>query len=243
MEKNNQILNELKAISPILAEIPRVNIQTVPPGYFDNLEEKICIYSLLNQEDKEHSFKQNETGIPGGYFENLSDSILSKIKEVEEKEAEEDYPVLNSLKNINVFHVPAGYFESLSVTILSNIQPKEKGKVISITGRTWWKYIAAALFAGIMLVSALYLFNISDKNASPYMVAVKQYQTSSQIEEGIASLNDDDIISYLETHGNMADNDVLLKNINTNGLPAEVDYLIDDNALNNYLHKINIDNE
>lgn len=241
--KNTEILNELKAISSLLAEIPKGNIQSVPPGYFENLEEKICIYSLLNQEDKKPELILDKTGIPDGYFENLSDSILIKVKEIEEREFEVDYPILNSLKNINVFEVPAGYFENLSDSILSNIQPKEKAKVISITGRTWWKYMAAALIAGIMLMSALYFFNTGDNNVPPYLAAAKQYQTSSQIAKGIAALNDEDIISYLETHGNITDNDVILNNINTDGLPAEVDYLIDDNTLNNFLDKINLDNK
>lgn len=241
MEKNTEILDELRGISPFLAEIPRLNIQTVPPGYFENLEKRLCIYSLLNQVEIKTAFMEEQTGIPPGYFENLPDSILSKVKAIEGKEAEEDFPVLNSLQKVNVFNVPEGYFENLSTDILSKIQPEEKAKVISITGKTWWKYMAAALIAGIMLVSAFYLFNIGGTNNSPYLAAAKEYKTNSQIEDGIASLKDDDIISYLESHGSITDNDVLVKNINTNGLPTEIDYLIDDNALNEYLNKINVD--
>ena len=242
MEKNTEILNELMEISPLLAEIPRVNIQSVPPGYFENLEERITIYSLLNQEETQNSPLKEGAGIPAGYFENLPDSILSKVKKIEEEE-KEHYPVLDSLKNIEVFHVPEGYFDNLSDVILSKIHRNEKAKVISITGKTWWKYMAAALIAGIILMSALYLFNIGGRNDSPYLAAAKEYQTSTQLNKGIASLKDDDIIAYLETHGNITDNDVLLNNINTNGLPTEVDYLIDNNALNNYLDKINSENK
>ncbi len=241
MEKNTEISNELKAISPLLAEIPRVNIQSVPPGYFESLGERITIYSLLNQEETEEDFKTIEAGVPAGYFENLSDSILSKVKTIAGEDVEEDYSVLNSLKNSNVFHVPKGYFENLSDTILSKMQQKEKTKVISITRKTWWKYMAAALIAGIMLVSAFYLFNLGGNNVSPYLAAAKEYQTSTQIAEGIASLNDDDIISYLETHGNITDNDAILNNIDTDRLPTEADYLFDNNTLNNFLNKINID--
>ena len=102
--------------------------------------------------------------------------------------------------------------------------------------------MAAALIAGIMLVGALFFFNLGSNRVSPYLAAAKQYQTSSQITEGIASLKAGDIISYLESHGNIIDNDVILNNIDTDGLPTEFDYLIDDNALNNYLDKININN-
>lgn len=242
MEKNTEILKELQEISPLLAEIPRRNIQSVPPGYFENLEGKISVYSILNQEEIKYAFVKEKAGIPSGYFENLAETILSKVRTEEGKDQEDNYSLLNSLKNRNVFQVPEGYFENLSSVILSSVQPREKAKVISMTGKKWWKYAVAALIAGIMLVSTLYLFNLSHKNNSPYLAAAKQYQTKAQIEAGIASLKDDDIVIYLETHGNIIDNDILLNNINTSELPAEVDYLIDDNTLNNFLEKINMAN-
>ena len=241
MEKNTEILNELKTISPLLAEIPRVNVQSVPSGYFENLEERISIFSLLNQEQTLNPLTKDEKGIPAGYFENLPGSILSKVKEMEGRD--EYFPILNSLKNKHVFQIPEGYFENLSYSILSKIHPVEKAKVISITGKTWWKYMAAALIAGLMLVSTLYFVNTGSKNDSTYLAAAKEYQTNSQFEKGIASLKDDDIIAFLETHGNITDNDILLNNINTNGLPTEIDYLVDDNALNNYLNKIHSENK
>ncbi len=241
MEKNTEILNELRSISPLLAEIPKVNIHSVPPGYFETLEEKVSIYSILNQEETTNTLMIEEAGIPAGYFENLPGLILSKVQVIEEKD-EEDYSILFSLKDINVFKVPKSFFENLSTTILRNIKQNEKAKIISITSKTWWKYAAAALIAGIMLVSVLYFFNVGENNTSPYLAAAKQFQTPTQISAGIASLKDDEIIAYLETHGNITDNEIILKNIDTDALPTVVDYLIDDNTLNNYLNKIDIKN-
>jgi hypothetical protein len=223
----------------LLAKIPRKNIQSVPFGYFDNLEGKISLYSLLNQQERKYSFVKEKAGIPSGYFENLPETILSKVRD---EESGENFTLLSSLKNNNVFQVPEGYFENLSDMILSSVQPAKKAKVISMTGRKWMKYAVAALIAGVMLLSSLYLFNLSGQNNSPYLAAARQYQTSAQIEAGIASLKDDEIVVYLETHGNIIDNDILLNNINTNELPSEVDYLIDGNTLNNFLEKINKDN-
>lgn len=241
MQTNLEILNELREISPILAEIPKVNIQTVPAGYFNRLEERICINSLLHQNETKEYFNQEKPGVPSGYFETLSDSILSKIKEKESTESEETYPLLDSLKNKNVFKLPVGYFDELSEKVVAKARIKEPAKVISIGANKWWKYAAAAMIAGLMLISIFYIYNLGGNQVSQYLAASQQYQTPAQIEDGIASLMDDDIVKYLETHGNITDNEMLLDNIDTDVLPAELDYLIDDNTLNNYLDKINID--
>ncbi|MEO6683777.1 MAG: hypothetical protein ABIN48_13225 [Ginsengibacter sp.] len=238
MKNNKEILNELKTISSLLASIPKVNVQSVPPGYFENLEEKLCIFSKLNQDAKE-SFKDEDANIPEGYFETLSDSILSRINNNEAKELEETFPILNSLKDKNVFHVPAGYFENLNDQIITRIKPKEKAKVISIN--SWMKYVAAAVIAGIMLFTSLYIFSPGGNEISKYLAASQQYETSGQIAAGLASLNENEIINYLERNGNITDNDLLLKNIDTEELPTEFEYLIDDNTLNKFLDKINIE--
>ena len=241
MQTNKEILNELREISPILAEIPKVNIQTVPAGYFDNLEVRICINSLLHQNETREYFKEEKPGVPPGYFENLSDSILSKIKEKESTESEEVFPLLDSLKNKNVFKVPEGYFDNLSECVIERARGKGNAKVVSFGANKWWKYAAAAIIAGLMLISVFYIYNLGGNQVSQYLAASQQYQTSAQIEDGIASLLDDDIVKYLETHGNITDNELLLDNIDTDALPAELDYLIDGNTLKKYLDKINND--
>lgn len=241
MERNNEILKELREVSPLLADIPPTNIQTVPAGYFDNLEIRICINSLLHQNDSKEYFINEKPGVPTGYFEQLSDSILSKIKAEENSEQEENYPVLKSLKDKNVFKVPDGYFDDLSRQIIAKTSVKETSKIVSIGANKWWKYAAAAIIAGLMMISVFYIFNSGGNQISEYLAASQQYQTSSQIKEGIAKLKEDDIVNYLETHGNIIDNEMLLDQIDTDALPGVFDYLLDDNVLNNYLEKINIE--
>lgn len=241
MEKNNDILHELKEISPILADISRLNIQTVPDGYFDNLEIKICINSLLHQNVAKEYFIKEKPGVPEKYFEHLSDSILTRIKYDNNPEQQKSFPLLDSLRDINVFKVPDNYFDNLSKQIVGKITGKENARVVSIAANKWWKYAAAAMIAGLILMSVFYIFNSEDNQVSQYLASSQKYQTSAQIAAGITSLKDDDIVKYLETHGNSTDNEMLLNQIDTDALPAELDYLIDDNTLNNYLDKINID--
>jgi hypothetical protein len=68
-----------------------------------------------------------------------------------------------------------------------------------------------------------------------------QYKTPKQLQQGIASLTDDEIAKYLEKNTTILDDESLIKNTDTKELPTQDDYLLDDNALNNYLQKINVE--
>lgn len=248
MKSSTEILNELNAISPALAEIDKVNVFSVPEGYFIGLEEKIATTVFL-QQDKKTTFQK----VPEGYFESLSSKILSKIKEKEsaEEEIKSISPALHYLKEENVFDIPEGYFDELSSKILSRIKG-EKTKIVSITsGRKWWKYAAAAVVAGIITIFSFIFFNNQNQDAAKnnlassgmpaYMQLAAQYKTTTEINQGIASLSDDEIAKYLEKNTNILDDEDLIKNTDTKELPTPDDYLIDDNALNNYLQKINVE--
>ena len=242
MNNKDEILMELQDTSPILAQISRSNVFTVPEGYFENLGERLLVNALLNIPEGEAGNESNHSQqVPSGYFDQLSDSILSKIKNAEKAALAGDYPLLDSLKKENVYSVPEAYFENLSSGILAAIKPK--AKIISFTKSIWWKYAAAAFFAGIMLVSAFFIFNSGSKQSSVYVAATQKYQTLKQINNGIATLPEDEIIQYLELNSRSTDNELLIKNVNTNDLPSEMDYLLDENALNGYLNKINFENQ
>jgi len=56
-------------------------------------------------------------------------------------------------------------------------------------------------------------------------------------------LSDDEIARYLEKTSNILDDEDLIKNTDTRGLPTPDDYLLDDDALSNYLQKINVESK
>lgn len=245
MNNNDEILKEIREISPLLIQISRRNVFTVPESYFDNLGERICLYSIMNQNIKEGIIKETHDSqqVPQGYFDQLSGSILSKIKSLENTDLPGEFPVLAAINKKNVYTVPEGYFENLSKNILAALHQKPKAKIVSITKSTWWKYAAAAIFAGIMMISAFFIFNSGSKETSVYLAATQKYKTINQIHNGIASLPEEEIIQYLEINSRSSDNDLLINSLNTEDLPSEIDYLIDENALNNYLNKIDFDKQ
>ena len=248
MENSKEILNELIDISPSLAKMEKVNVFSVPEGYFLGLDEKIATTVFL-QQDKKTAFRK----VPEGYFDSLSSQILSKIKK-EEDSADEEIksisPALHYLKEENVFDVPEGYFDDLSSKILSRIKG-EKAKVVSFnSSRRWGRYAAAAIVAGIITVFSFLYFNNQNQDINKskiaatelpgYMQLASQYKTTKEIDQGIASLSDDEIAKYLEKNTNILDDEDLIKNTNTKELPTPDDYLIDNNTLNNYLQKIDV---
>ena len=128
MNNSNNILNELKELSPLIAGMEKVNVFTVPEGYFEMLGE--CI--LMNVKEEAGGFlstiaNQSFRQVPQGYFESLADNILNKVKAQDDadKELKELLPTLHNITNKNVFTVPPEYFESLAGNILNNITDKD----------------------------------------------------------------------------------------------------------------------
>lgn len=124
METKNDLLNELESLSPLIAAMDKVNVFTVPPGYFDSLS--YTVLACVNEEQDptaNHSATINST-IPEGYFDQLATSILDKIKN--EKTAKEEIetlsPTLSGLQYKKVFEVPTGYFDQLTIDIKNSIQ-------------------------------------------------------------------------------------------------------------------------
>jgi hypothetical protein len=121
MENRNTILNELKAISPVVAEAGFRNVYEVPAGYFEALPGRML--ELLKGAEEEVSpvlpgKKDNPYQVPQGYFDNFAASVLQRIKAGEAKSAKEELetlsPLLSGLGKKMPFSTPDNFFEELS---------------------------------------------------------------------------------------------------------------------------------
>ena len=77
MPSDNNILNELQTLSPLVAGVSNKNVFSVPEGYFEALSD-IITASTKNElilPKSAETFK-----VPAGYFDNLSALLLDKIK-------------------------------------------------------------------------------------------------------------------------------------------------------------------
>jgi len=255
MAINDDILNELREISPLVAGIGKVNVFSVPDGYFNDLGEVILAgikendIVLMNGISKETFFE-----VPQGYFETLSDTILNKIKNQQTENADDELralsPMLYSIQNEKTLEVPQGYFNSLADTILAKVKPQPAKVVTMHRRRTFLKYAAAAVITGSM---ALGVYKIVEKPsqadgsltvaslAPSIQKGIKMNDT--QFNDALNNLSQDDIANYLEKNGNDDDVAALSSSIDENTLPSQDDYLSDDKTLDNYLNDINNTNQ
>jgi len=248
MKLSTDILNELTAISPLIAGMERVNVFTVPGGYFEGLAAGILASvkekkrSLINSVSNEPSFE-----VPQGYFDSLADNIMARIKAEENAPAADELrklsPMLYSIQNENVFEVPKGYFDTLSDNILAQVKPQET-KVVNMSRRSssFLKYAVAAVFTGVM---ALGVFQLTDNGKNTVVNSIiaegTQIAKENKFDEELSKLTDADIVKYLEATGTDVNAAVVANSMDENELPSQEEYLMDEQALDKYLNSINVD--
>lgn len=80
MNGRDDIQEELKALTPLLASLPRELPYTVPEGYFDSLSERMLMAAGLQEVSELKKEGNAPFAVPGGYFEKLPEVILRKAK-------------------------------------------------------------------------------------------------------------------------------------------------------------------
>jgi len=151
---------------------------------------------------------QNENGfsIPENYFDTVEDAVFSKI-------GEQHFPVGNA------FSTPDRYFESFEDTLFSKLDiTKKEVKVISLKSRVL-KFIPTAAAASVLLFIGLNIFTTEDpfntissedldswfdENYIDYSTVnaiefIDTDFTERNILEDDTSIDDDDILEYLNT--------------------------------------------
>lgn len=127
METRTDILNELISLSPLVAGIKKVNLFTVPQGYFDSVSSTVLACLQEGHNIVSNSENKQTADVPKGYFDQLAVSILAKIKTGDNASEEIGNlsPLLYSLRDKNVFKVPEGYFDQLVAFILDKFKAGE----------------------------------------------------------------------------------------------------------------------
>lgn len=266
MHKDDTIQNELKELNSVLADIPKMNVYTVPDGYFDVLSHDIL---LAIQEPVQEA---GGGTVPAGYFEGLSDSIMAKIKTEEEtslllkdiKEKNvysvpvgyfdslagsimagikaEESVLLNRVKDINVYTVPAGYFENLPAAIISRIP--QPAKVIEFRKRSsFFNYAAAAAITGIIGLTSISIFekrNTEGSSMKDVMTAANEIIKTKSFDKELSTISDDAIVNYLQESGQDVNAALVASITDDKNLPDQEDYILDDKTLDNLLSELKI---
>jgi hypothetical protein len=138
MENRSTILNELREISPVLAQTDLQNPYQAPAGYFESLAGEVLqkvkgqFYQVPDNyfETLPDQLLQKVKGqfyeIPLGYFESLPETILNRIKADQTNDAGEELemlsPLLKGIGKKNPFSMPEGYFSELSDNAIAGAQ-------------------------------------------------------------------------------------------------------------------------
>ena len=120
MENRNNILKELREISPVVADISSQAPYTVPAGYFEGLANQLLQLVKADETSTVLPKANNPFEVPQGYFDGLANNILQRVKGEEGSIS----PALQQANN-NPYKVPQGYFEGLANNILQRVKGEE----------------------------------------------------------------------------------------------------------------------
>jgi hypothetical protein len=146
MNVQNDISQELRLLSALVATISRQTPYRVADDYFDNFPGQVMLrigtkdepmgFNALPLSDTKPAYH-----VPAGYFEGFAEGVLARIKAGGGKDAAAPIslgepesaavelaglsPVLAKLRHLATYRMPEGYFEELSpiLTLAHNINP------------------------------------------------------------------------------------------------------------------------
>jgi len=143
--------------------------------------------------------------------------------------------LLEPLKSINPYSLPKGYFDTLAVSINSKIS-KPAPVFIMKKRSSFFNYAAAAVITGILGLSVISV--VDKRNTSESLPVVAEM--SLNFDEALSNVSDDDIVAYLKESGEDVNAALVASATDSKNLPDELDYITNDNTLDNLLNDLNI---
>ena len=189
---SEEILQELRQVSPAIAMPDRPDVYSAPVNYFESLPGNIMqrVRAAIGEQSM-HLPADHPFTVPQGYFDNLAGNILSSVtsnrqpSEVEQELAE-IAPLLNTISKKMLYTVPANYFEQPVMPV-----QKTPAKVVSMGSRESFRYAVAAAVAGIIGVSTWFL---APENNNTSIVNA----TNINVPAAVKTVSDSDIIDFLD---------------------------------------------
>ena len=209
MTQREIILQELNELNSTLVTASSQNIYTVPAGYFEGLisqvmnrikameasnagEELGYLSPLLSNMTKQMPYR-----VPQGYFDGLEERMLQSVlksNETAKEEIETLSPLLSGLKKEMPYSIPQGYFENLDIA--STIQAaKPEAKVVSLTSRKWFRYAAAAVVFGVVVLAGIMFY--SKQNDPQHSFARYEKKLDKEIKK-TSDKELDDFLQYTD---------------------------------------------
>lgn len=174
MTHDSDIETELSVLSPMLANMEKSDIFSVPDGYFNDFPTRIL---------EQIKLQESEAG----------SAVLAEIGELS--------PVLAALKGKNVFEVPVDYFQTFSEKLADKCGQEGAGAVtIDMSrrrSRTWRNYAVAAAVLGIAGITALFFLGNNSGGESENLAADIKSKEIHLVEDQLVKIDDAALESYL----------------------------------------------
>lgn len=148
------------------------------------------------------------------------------------QELEEIAPLLNRISKKPVQTVPAGYFEEL------NIQKSvTEAPVVSMKkAASWYRWAAAAVVTGILVLGGLQLMNASQKPLESEVGMNYAELTSLNVTDWVQQMPNESIDEYLQSANALAGSENSLHHYTVDGLTGTTVDEISDEELQLYLN-------
>ena len=230
----------------------------VPAGYFQDLSNQIMAGIDSSRENVAMETAaisglvagigiKNVYSVADEYFNQLPEAIVTQLNLSSEvyKETAEQSALVAGIDKVNVYSVPQGYFENLSTEVLQQLTPT--AKVISMKSRfTAFRYAAAAVVTGIIAVSAFFMLNKNDNTQAraqvAVMVAANNIIKTNSFDAEMNNISDAAIVAFLENKGQNVEASLVASLVDDKDLPEPVDYLLNENTLDDMLNSLDLNN-
>lgn len=132
MKIQDEILTELKTLQADFgADLNDKTVYQVPEGYFQNFPDDMAAVIKAMNTETIFAFPaepEQPYSVPIHYFDQLATEVLKKVKAFENI-AESGSPVLEKLKEANVYTLPENYFTSFEETLFQQLFSTEDNAV------------------------------------------------------------------------------------------------------------------
>ncbi|MBK6937188.1 MAG: hypothetical protein IPH18_10185 [Chitinophagaceae bacterium] len=206
MTRKDNILQELSELNSSLGANAGQHPYQVPAGYFDNLAENVLTKIKTQEAATAHEelmhlspllaglSKEMPYSIPQGYFEQLAVPLNAQTAA---EELSSLSPFLSGFKKENPYSVPDGYFENLSSAPYGTVI-KPQAKVVSITSRRWFRYAAAAVVTGLIIMAGFIIKNGKvDPSENSYAWVKKNIKkvSTEKIDEFVTLAEEENLVN------------------------------------------------
>jgi len=145
-------------------------------------------------------------GVPEGYFDQLPGQVLQRIRSLEadpvQEELSELSPLLAAAPRQMPLSAPEGYFDSLSTRIMAGISQAQEAPARVIPIRSRRRYYSWAVAASLLVLVGLSTMFLLRRNTG-----------AGSFEAQLASVPDQEIVDYLQSHTDAFDNEAILSSV------------------------------